>query len=249
MMTYSIKEIADLAGVTTRAIRYYDALGLFPPARVGDNGYRYYDEDSLLRLQQILFFRELDVPLKDIDALINQPNFGWIGSLEKHRALLEKKADRLLTLINTIDTTIEAIRGENKMDEKEYFNGFDESQYEEEVKQRWGDTDKYKQSTKKWASYSKAQKDALKTEMGNITKRMVGEDPDVLPDDPVIQLAVKEYFAFLNQNFYTCDVEFLRGLADMWIADKRFAANYEHIRAGGAEFVRKAVHYFCDNAK
>ena len=133
--------------------------------------------------------------------------------------------------------------------EKEYFNGFDESQYEEEVIQRWGDTDKYKQSTKRWSNYSKSQKEAIKTEMGNITKRMIGTDPEGKPDDPEIQLAVKDYFDFLNKNFYTCDVEFLRELADMWAVDERFAINYERVRAGGAEFVRKAVHYFCDNAK
>ncbi len=77
-MAYTIKEIADMAGVTTRTLRYYDEIGLFPPVRIGDNGYRYYDHDSLLRLQQILFFRELDVALKDIQMLINHPDFNLL---------------------------------------------------------------------------------------------------------------------------------------------------------------------------
>jgi MerR family transcriptional regulator, thiopeptide resistance regulator len=247
MMTYSIKEIASLAGVTTRTIRYYDQIGLLLPASIGDNGYRIYDTDSLLRLQQILFFRELDVPLKNIEIILNQPEFLLRSSLEKHRLFLERKVKRLKTLIKTIDITLEMLKGKKKMTETEYFNGFDESLYEDDVKELWGKTTHYKESSRKWANYSKDQKDIIKNKGKKLTIRMVGKDENTVVDDPDVQQAIGEYFAYLNKYFYTCDVDFLRKLANMWVTDARFAANYERIRKGGAVFVREAVHYFCDN--
>lgn len=245
-MAYTIKEIADLAGVTTRTLRYYDEIGLLEPADTGDNGYRYYDQGSLLRLQQILFFRELDVPLKDIHLIMSRPDFSLLRALEEHRDSLENRAKRLGKLIDTVDRTIETIKGDQIMTAKDYFEGFDETQYEEEARQRWGNTPQYAQSQKKWASYSKEQKDAIKVEGGRLTIRMVSDDPNASPDDPDVQAAIGEYHAYINKYFYTCDVEFLRNLADMWVEDPRFAINYERVREGGAEFVRQAVHIFCD---
>ena len=137
-MTYTIKEIANLAGVSKRTLRYYDEIGLLSPADTGENGYRYYDQDSLLQLQQILFFRELDVPLKDIQLFMSRPDFNLLDALEKHRTALQKRAQRLNKLIDTVDQTIAAIKGERIMTAKDYFEGFDESHYEEETRERWG---------------------------------------------------------------------------------------------------------------
>ena len=245
-MAYTIKEIADLAGVTARTLRYYDEIGLLEPADTGDNGYRYYDQGSLLRLQQILFFRELDVPLKDIHLIMSRPDFNLLRALEEHRASLKNRAQRLDKLIDTVDRSIETIKGDQIMTAKDYFEGFDETQYEEEARQRWGNTPQYAESQKKWASYSKKQKQAIKVEGGRLTMHMVGDDPNTSPDDPGVQAAIGEYHAYINRYFYTCDVEFLRNLADMWVEDPRFAINYERVREGGAEFVRQAVHIFCD---
>ena len=247
-MTYTIKEIADLAGVTTRTIRYYDEIGLLSPADTGGNGYRYYDQGSLLQLQQILFFRELDVPLKDIVLMMSRPDFNLRQALEDHRRALHQRAQRLEKLIDTVDQTIATLQGEWIMSEKDYFEGFDESQYAEETKQRWGHTPQYAESQRKWGSYSKEQKDAIKAEAKGFSLRMVG-NADSKPGDPDVQAAVGEYHAYINKYFYTCDVEFMRNLADMWVEDARFAINYERIRDGGAKFVREAVHIFCDRRK
>lgn len=245
-MAYTIKEIADLAGVTTRTLRYYDEIGLLTPADTGGNGYRYYDQDSLLLLQQILFYRELEVPLKDIQRILSSPDFDLLDALEKHRTSLMVQVHRLGKLIDTIDQTIAMIKGEVMMNDKEYFEGFDEVQYQEEAKERWGETPRYAESQRKWKSYTKDQKEEIKREGGQIAERMVTENPDASPDDADVQAAVGEYYAYLNKNFYTCEVGFLRGLADMWVEDSRFAANYEKIREGGAAFVREAVHIYCD---
>ena len=245
-MTYTIKQIADLAGVTTRTLRYYDEIDLLHPAEIGENGYRLYDQASLLQLQQILFFREMDVPLQDIQLLMNQPDFNLLQALEDHRISLQSKAKRLGKLINTVERTIATAKGERIMSAKEYFEGFDESQYEEETRQRWGHTPQYAESRKKWAGYSKDEKEAIKAEGGRITSRMVS-NANAAADDPDVQAAVGEYYAYLNKYFYTCEVDFLRNLADMWVEDPRFAINYERIREGGAAFVRQAVHIYCDN--
>jgi DNA-binding transcriptional MerR regulator len=245
-MNYTIKAIADLAGVTTRTLRYYDQIGLLIPAEIGENGYRYYDQRNLMRLQQILFFRELDIPLNDIQLIMSQPDFNLYVALDEHRSSLEKKAVRLNKLITTIENTLATIRGERLMTAEEYFEGFDEASYEEETKQRWGNTPQYAESQRKWASYSNEQKQEIKAEGERLTVCMVSENPDASPDDPDVQAAIGEYFAYLNKYFYTCDLDFLRGLADMWATDPRFANNYERIREGGAEFVREAVHNYCD---
>jgi DNA-binding transcriptional MerR regulator len=247
-MQYTIKEIADLAGVTSRTLRYYDEIGLLHPASTGVNGYRYYDQGSLLRLQQILFFRELDVPLKDIKLFMSSPDFNLLGALEKHRSSLQSKAKRLDKLIDTVDQTIKSIQGKRIMTAKEYFEGFDESLYEDEAKERWGNTSQYAESQKKWASYSQEEKEAIKAEGEALTKRMVSTDPNPALDDPDVQAAIGEYHAYINKYFYTCDVGRLRGLSDMWVQDPRFASNYERVRQGGAEFVREAVHIYCDRS-
>lgn len=245
-MRYTIKEIADLAGVSTRTLRYYHEIGLLHPASTGDNSYRYYDQGSLLQLQQIMFFRELDIPLKDIQLIMSSPHFNLLEALENHHTSLQSRANRLEKLIDTVDQTINKLKGDKDMTAKEYFEGFDESQYEEEAKQRWGHTNQYAESQKKWSSYTREQKDAIKVEGGALTKRMVGQDPTVKPDDKDVQAAIGEYHAYINKYFYTCDIDCLRGLADMWVEDSRFANNYERIRQGGAKFVQKAVHIYCE---
>ena len=245
-MPYTIKEIADLAGVSTRTLRYYDQIGLFPPAGTGDNGYRYYNAEHLLRLQQILFFREMDVPLNEFQVILEQEDFDLLSALESHRLALSNKTRRLEQLVATIDRTIANIKGENHMTAKDYFEGFDESRYQAEAEERWGHTPQYAESQRKWASYTPEQKQALKEKGGQITLRMVSTNPDLQPDDPGVQTAVADYYDYLNQYFYTCPVSFLRNLADMWVEDPRFAINYERIREGGAAFVREAVHIYCD---
>ena len=243
--TYTIKQLADMASVTTRTLRYYDQIGLLVPASTGGNGYRYYDRESLLRLQQILFLRELDVPLKEIRGLLSQPDLDLQVVLCRHRTALDGRRKRMQKLIETIDHTIANLKGENTMTDNEYFEGFDQSQYEEEVKERWGDTPQYAESQRKWKSFSKEQKDAILKKSSELTLRMVAQEGST-PEDADVQAAVGEYFTHMNQSFYTFNLEFFRNLSDMWVADERFAANYEKIRTGGAEFVRQAVHIYCD---
>lgn len=245
-MAYSIKQIADLAGVTTRTIRYYDQIGLLAPIQIGENGYRYYDRSSLLHLQQIMFYRELDVPLQDIQIIMRRMDFNPLEAMEKHRLALLNRRQRLDRLIHTVEQTIQTLKGESQMKENEIFDGFDESEYEEEARHRWGNTAAYAESQKRWGSYSADEKQAIKVEGQEITRRMVGKDERVKANEPQIQAAMDDYLSYINRYFYACDTEMLRNLSDMWVADPRFAVNYERIRKGGAAFVREAVHIYCD---
>lgn len=246
---YTIKELADLAGTTPRTLRYYDQFGLLEPAVIGRNGYRYYDRSNLLTLQQILFFRELDVPLKKIQHIMSQPGFQILPSLRNHQEAILEKISRYEELLTTIQKTILDLEGEQKMTSDELFTGFNEKEYEQEARRLWGDGPRFKESQRKWSSYSEKEKERIKLLGGDITIRMVSENPQAKPDDPDVQAAVSEYYQYLNRYFYSCEVEFLRNLADMWVEDPRFAVNYERIREGGAEFVRRAVHLFCDQQR
>ena len=243
---YSIKELADLAGTTTRTLRYYGELGLLEPAEIGENGYRYYHRANLFTLQQILFFRELDVPLKQIKTIMDQPNFQLLPALKNHHRAIQQKIHRYEKLLDTVQSTIQDLEGGREMRESEYFNGFEEKQYQEEAWERWGKTPQYQESMRKWSSYSSDEQERIKQMGEDIIRRMVTENPQARPGDPEIQKAVGDYYHYLNRYFYSCDVAFLRSLADMWVEDPRFAINYERIREGGAQFVRQAVHHFCD---
>lgn len=246
---YSIKELADLAGTSTRTLRYYDQLGLLIPARIGENGYRYYDRSNLLTLQQILFFRELDLPLKEIRFLLERPDFQLQDLLKHHQGEIQRRIARYQELLETIAKTVSDLEGERIMTDDEYFSGFDEAKYHQEAQQKWGHTPQYQESQAKWSSYSSEEQDRIKKLGREITQRMVSDNPQARPSDPDVQAAVREYYQYLNHYFYGFEIEFMRVLADMWVEDPRFAINYERIREGGAEFVRQAVHIFSESQK
>ncbi|MEE9599340.1 MAG: TipAS antibiotic-recognition domain-containing protein, partial [Anaerolineales bacterium] len=189
---------------------------------------------------------ELDVPLKEIQYILSRPDFQLLPALENHRDALKDQVKRINKLLETLGKTISSLQGEGNMSEKEFFEGFDETQYEDESRERWGGTPQYAESQRKWSSYSRDQKEEIKEEGGRISIQMVTENPEASPGDPDVQAAVGEYYEYLNKYFYSCEVEFMRGLADMWVQDPGFAVNYERIREGGAAFVRKAVHIYCD---
>jgi DNA-binding transcriptional MerR regulator len=121
---YTVKQLADLAEVSGRTLHYYDEIGLLKPSAVGANNYRYYDDDALFRLQQILFFREMGLELQQIKAILDDPGFDRVTALQTHRQQLQTKIERLQTLIQTVDSTIMHLMGEVNMSKKKIFQGF-----------------------------------------------------------------------------------------------------------------------------
>lgn len=245
-MSYTIKKFADLAGISTRTLRYYDQIGLLEPSEILKNGYRIYDRDKLLEMQQILLYREMDMSLEEIQLILRQPDFSPLAALRKHRDVLEKRRRRIDKLIQTVERTIKNIKGERSMEEKDIFGGFKEEEYSEEAKNRWGETDQFKESQRKWSSFSAEKKKAIKVEGGRIFEQMLGS-PESKPADQDIQDAVERYYSYLNEKFYSCERSFLAGLAEMWVADPRFSSTFEKIRTGGAEFAQTAVKIYLDN--
>ena len=163
---FTVKQLSKLAGITPRTLHHYDAIGLLKPSQVGENGYRYYGEESLLRLQQILFYRELDMPLEDIKKIVGRRDFDVLNALESHKDALKKRVERLNVLLSTVDNTINHLKGKRTMSEKELFEGFSEEEqekYAEEAAQKW-DAETVGASNEKWKSYSDAEKKKILAE-------------------------------------------------------------------------------------
>jgi DNA-binding transcriptional MerR regulator len=141
-MPHTVKEVARLSGVSVRTLHHYDEIGLLKPAYYGDNGYRYYEEEQLLRLQQIMLFRELDMPLERIREVLESDRFDRLAALQEHKRLLQQKAERLRQLLATVDQTIDHLKGERRMRDEQFFDGFDRERVEQakrELRERYGD--------------------------------------------------------------------------------------------------------------
>ena len=239
---YTVKQLADLAGVSVRTLHYYDEIGLLTPPEVGANGYRYYDDESLLTLQQILFFREMDLSLSDIGKIVGAAGFDVLAALDAHREGIEARIRRLNRLIDTIDETMKYLRGNGTMsDKRKLFGGFtpeEEKQYAEEARERWGSS--VDESYKLWNSYSDAKKQQVMAEGQAIYADMVS-----VIDQPADSDAVQSIIARWHQHmryFYEPSVERLRGLGQHYVDDPRFAAMHPDL----AEGMRRAIYVYCD---
>lgn len=243
-MKYSVKQLAKMAGVTNRTLHYYDEIGLLKPESYGDNGYRYYGEESILRLQQILFFRELDFSLEQIKTILDSPDFDLLGALQAHRKALLEQADRLNSLVETIDNTIKHIKGEIHMSERDFYKGFDEEKqkrYAEEAQRRWGET--AATSQKRWEAYTRDEKNKILGAMHDISAG-IAENMDKGPDSPEVQEWIDRWYRHINQYFYDCSLEIFENLGKMYVEDPQFQVSYENIRPGMAAFMEKAMAYY-----
>lgn len=234
-----------MAGVTPRTLHYYDEIGLLKPDEIAGNGYRHYGKQAILRLQQILFYREMDFPLETIRDLINQPDFDVIRALQNHRASLLDRAKRLDRLITTIDKTIENMEGNREMKEEEYFDGWTEEkqpEFEEEIRRKYGEN--AMDEVIDWNSYSKQQKENIIVE-GQANTQAMADLMGRSPDDPQVQAVVEKWHQHL-QYFYIPSIERMRGLGEMYVDDPRFKAGYEKVRPGLALFMKQAIDVYCD---
>jgi DNA-binding transcriptional MerR regulator len=244
-MTYTVKQLADMAGVSTRTLHYYDQIGLLIPSEVATNGYRHYRQDEVYRLQQILFYKELGLELKKIKQILDQPDFNLICSLEAHKASLEKEASRLLTLLDTVENTINHLKGAHPMSDKELFAGWSEEkqvEYEKEATQKY-DPETVRQSSRRWKGYTQEEKDRIRQQGGDIFQKMA----ELIPEGPTSEAAqaqVKAYQDYVTASFYDCTPEIIGGLGTMYVEDPRFRATFDAIHPDLAEFARDAfTHY------
>ena len=240
-MKLRIRKFAEISGVSVRTLHYYDEIGLLKPAIVDPStGYRYYDENSLLRMQEILFYRELDFPLKSICGILSSPGYDKEKALTEQKSMLILKKERLEGLISAIDR---AMKGENVM------NAFDNSKFEHykaEAKEKWGKTDAWKEYSQKTKDYPKEKWSGAEEGMNAV----FAEFADCLrngnsADSDKAQALVDKLQNYITDNFYTCTKQILAGLGQMYVADERFTANIDKNSEGTAQFVSRAIAIYC----
>ena len=244
---YTVKTLAKLAGITPRTLHFYDEIGILRPSQVGDNGYRYYGEDAVLRLQQILLYRRLDMPLQDIKKLLERPDFDVLQSLEAHRKTLLQQIVQLNRTVQTVDETILYLKGEKPMTAKQIFAGLTDEQQDEYGKEAMQNYDPaiVKASNQKWKGYSAAEKQRILSEGNQIYADLLSAMPEG-ETSAKVQSVIERWRQHLNY-FWTPNAEQLLGLADLYNEDPRFKANYDQFHPDLAEFMRKAVKVYVAN--
>ncbi|MBU8784114.1 MerR family transcriptional regulator [Bacillus licheniformis] len=246
-MKMKVKEVADLVGISVRTLHHYDEIGLLAPSETTEAGYRLYSDDDLEKLQQILFFRELDFTLKKIKSILENPSFDKNEALQLHRKALLEKRSRLDQMIATIDKTIQFAKGEINMTNEEKFAGFDFSQnpYEEEARERWGD-EAVDRSKAYIESMSEGERKKMEQQYDAIYRKIAALREGA-PDSEEAQAAIKEWYDFLNNNTgHSYSLEAFKGLGQMYVADKRFTKNIDQYGAGLAKFMCDAMTVFAD---
>ena len=233
-----IKEFAEQIGVSVRTLHYYDEIGLLKPSEVDvQNGYRFYDERSLERMQEILFYRELDFSLKTIAQILSSPDYDKQQALTRQRKLLLAKKERLERLIDALDSME---KGEGFMKPNNEYEDL-KNKYAEEARQRWGSTDAYKESQQRNTDFSQAASllDAVFEEFAELDRSGIS------PDDEAAKVQVEKLQRCITDNFYTCTNESLAGLGQMYAADVRFKTNIDKHGEGTAEFVSQCIKSYC----
>lgn len=238
----TVNEVSKLTGVSIRTLHYYDQIGLLQPTGITESGYRQYDDTALERLQQILLFRELEFPLKEIKKILDSDGFDRKKALEQQIELLTLKKEHLENLI-TFAREIKRT-GVRTMD----FKVFDKSkmdEYAKKAKEQWGDTEAYKE-------FEQKNKDRSESDMKHITKGLMqvfaefGEMMDKKADDELVQGLVKKLQDYISTHFYQCTPEILRGLGKMYAGGGEFTENIDAVGGEGcAKFAADAIEIYC----
>jgi DNA-binding transcriptional MerR regulator len=244
MMKRSIGALSRLSGVSVRTLRYYDQIGLLPPSQIAKSGYRSYDDAAAERLWQILFYRELGFPLRDIAAILTAPGFDRVRALTEHHALLLQKRDRLDGLILLVTETL---KGERTMEFQPFDTKLIDKQREEytaEAKARWGETPEYRESTTRENARSGEQRVRMRADERAFFTAFAALR-GAKTSDARVQALVKRWQAHITQHYYTCTDEILAVLGQMYITDTRFRQNIDRYGEGTALLMSKAIAYFC----
>lgn len=246
-MEWSIQDIARSTGTTSRTLRHYGAIGLLEPTRIGGNGYRYYDEHALVRLQRILLLRELGLGLPAI-AEVLQGQRETATALRTHLRLLEQERERIGRQIESVRTTLAKMRRGEQLMAEEMFDGFDHTRYRGEVVERWG-AEAYERGDRWWRSLSEDDKKAFQQEQHDIaadfgTAHAAGRTPD----SDEVQSITGRHCAWLTAGGKGTrpSAEYFRGLGQMYVDDPRFTVNYDRHGEGTAAFIRDAMAIYAD---
>jgi DNA-binding transcriptional MerR regulator len=242
--TYQVNEAARIAGVTVRALHYYDEIGLLVPSMRSEAGYRRYTDGDLLRLQQILIGRALGLSLEEIRRLIDDP-VERRDLLLRQRELLRQRAETTAAMLRSVDAALALLETPTRsetVDLKEIFEGFDPAQYEDEARQRWGHTDAYHESNRRVSQYTADDWRAIKAEMNCVvTDAAAALRAHLDPESPEVMDIAERARLNIDRWFYPCSAQMHSRLADMYEADERFAANYERHEKGLTAYLATAI--------
>jgi len=251
-MNFSVGEVAKRTGVSVRSLHHYDAIGLLTPSGRTHAGYRQYDYDDLIRLQQILVYRELGLSLDDIAASLDDGG-DPLHHLREQRLRLTDSIERLRRQLAAVDKTLEARTMGIQLDPEEMFEVFganDPTQHVEEAEQRWGDTDAYRESHRRTSRYTRGDWLRIQAETAAIEGRFVAAQAAGLPaTDEQARAAAEAHRQNISRYYYDCGYAIHRGLADMYVADERFAAHYDEQAPGLAAYVHDAIHANADHSE
>jgi MerR family transcriptional regulator, thiopeptide resistance regulator len=252
MKELTVRQLAAISGVTVRTLHHYDEVGLLKPASVGANGYRYYGREELIRLQRILFHRELGVPLSQIAELLDLEGENHIAALEQHREKLEAERKRYGTLIETIDRTIAELKGEGLMANADLYKGFSperQAGYEAWLIERYGEPIRVgiERSKQALAAMSPADQktalEALGKELSDVEEALAGAlRSGVDPGSDGVDLLIGRHRAWVAAMWgRPCSAERYAGLADLYLSHPDFVARYERIEKGFTEYLTRAM--------
>lgn len=251
-MSYSVGQVAGLAGVTIRTLHHYDEIGLLSPSGRSAAGYRIYEEDDLERLQRILFYRELGFALEEIATIVDDPRSDVVGHLRRQRELLTERIKRLRAMVEAIDYEMEAQKMGIRLTPEERFEVFGDfrpEDYAEEAERRWGDAEAYRQSQRRVASYTKEDWLKIKAEEEEVRANLAAAfAAGLAPDSDEAMAAAEAHRQHITRWFYDCGYDIHRGLTDMYVNDDRFRAHYDALAPGLAQFIREAAHANADRA-
>lgn len=238
----TVGEVSALAGITVRALHHYDERGLLSPSGRSDSGYRLYSEHDLERLQEILGWRALGFRLDEIGGLLDDPGHDRLSALRTQREFVDGELARLAGLARALDRTIATLEHGDEQEEETMFDGFECSQYEDEARERWGHTDAYKESARRVASYGAGQWREIKAQAQEIERLFAELKRSGQPaDSDRARDAAERARVHIDRWFYPCSCEMHRALGEMYVADPRFAANYEKVEPGLSAYVRDAI--------
>jgi MerR family transcriptional regulator, thiopeptide resistance regulator len=241
---FTVGEVARIAGVTVRTLHHYDAIGLLSPGGRSASGYRLYDEADLDRLHAVLAYRELGFGLDEIASLL-AGEVDPVGHLRRQHELVRTRIDQLTRLLGALETTMEAQMSGRRLTPEERFEVFgdhDPEQYADEARDRWGDTDAYRQSAQRTSRYTKDDWLRIKAEGEAVTQRFQDLFAAGAPaDGPEAAQAVRAHREHISRWFYDLGPQMQRGLAEMYLADDRFRRNYDDRAPGLAQWVHDAI--------
>jgi len=237
----TVGEVCELAGVTIRTLHHYDELGLLSPSARSDAGYRLYSYEDLERLQEILVWRALGFSLAEVRTLLDESGYDRTSALERQRELVGRELERLSGVAHALDFALAAQRNGTKLKESTMFDGFDASHYEDEVKERWGHTEAYRESQRRAAGYADAEWQEIRAEAEAIVREFAQCKAAGEPADGERARAIAERDRqHISRWFYECSPEMHRALGGMGASDPRYASYYEKRAEGLAEYVREA---------